>query len=115
MANVAQLTVSDVEQLAEGRCKASRDKRWFASLTRRGGNLVVETGWVVPEADEDDAGASNWFPFLGQTRPLEWVGRRTEAASAEEALRVYVTYKEAYGSSAALARLTGELIGSVQR
>lgn len=114
MGNVA-LTVSDVEQIAEGACKASRDTRWFAQLSRRGGKLVVETGWVVPEAYDDDAGASVSFPFRGQSSPVAWVGRRVETDSAAEALSVYGQFKAAYGSSGAMSRLPGEKIGSVSR
>lgn len=108
MANAAIVTVESIKEMAEGRCKASRDHRWFAQLARRGGEFVVETGWIVPEADEDDPGAVNLMPFLNQRKPEAWVGRRVITSDPAEALAVYTAYKENDYSR-------GEKIGSVHR
>lgn len=110
MANVAAatLTVEQVQAIAEGRSKAARTRSFFASLAKRGGKYVVETGWVVPEANEDDAGASVGMPFADQRRPLPWVGRQVVTSDPAEALAVYLAYKEQDHSR-------GETIGSVVR
>lgn len=110
MANVAaaNLTVEQVVAIEEGRSKAARTRSFFASLAKRGGQYVVETGWVVPEADEDDAGASVGMPFAEQRKPLPWVGRKVVTGDPAEALAVYLAYK-------ANDHSRGEKIGSVTR
>ena len=112
MANTAILTVAAVAAMEDGRCKAARDRSRFASLARRDGRYVIECGWAVPEADEDDHLSSTYHPFA-DGRPCPWVGRQVTTADPAEALAVYESYKDDVWARRVPSR--GEKIGSVNR
>lgn len=107
------LTVADIAAIPEGRAKTSCANHCFAMCTKRDGQWVIEAGWTVPEADEDDFMSFNFHPFK-DGRPRPWCGKRMSTLDPAEALRLYEAAKEAvYGSRGDI--LPGEVIGSVVR
>jgi hypothetical protein len=109
------ITADDVQGIQPGRAKASRTEAAFCSLTNRNGAYVVECGWVVPEADEDDHGSCTYQPFRSP-RARPWVGREVSTTDAAEAACLYETYKSAvFAGGASVRDLPGTVTGSVHR
>jgi hypothetical protein len=113
MAKHTSLTARDFDSIAEGRAKATKGPGRFVSCTRRGGRLVLECGWIVPEADSDDPGSSTDQPFR-DGMPTAWVGRRLTTDDPDVALATFDEWKGTV-LSATPRPLGGERIGSVYR
>ena len=102
-----------IQTIPLGKSLGLRGAETYAFVARRPEGLVVECGWTVPEAHDDDADSYAYNPFKGVRATPPWVGRRQVCATPEEAADVYSAYKQAV----AVRRLPagGEVIGSVSR
>jgi len=97
--------------LEEGKCLSVRQCDYFALVALREGQYVVECGWVVPEAFDDDPGSYSYQPFNGDQA---WVGMRHIATSPQDAADTYVQWRGKVASKQVVK--DGEIkIGSVRR
>ncbi len=108
------ITAAQIRAIPPGKAYAGRGDDLYYLCASRGGMYVVECGWLVQEAYDDDPGCSTYWPFAGRLRHDAWVGREVSTRDADEAARLYEQYR-----AAVLARrgadLPGSRIGNVVR
>lgn len=109
-----QTTTRAIKNIPEGRTWSQRSPQTYVQCARRDGQYVVECGWVVPEAYDDDPGASTYHPFRPSVAQ-PWVGRQAPSTTdPEQAVRLYDEYESAIQARRGNT-LAGEVIGSVTR
>ncbi len=106
-------TAATITTIPEGRSLSNRQAQQFVHCARRRGQFVVECGWAVNEAYEDDYQSTTYHPFR-PSRPQPWVGRSVTTDYPAEAARLYDEYKAAVFAMRG-HELAGEAIGSVLR
>lgn len=102
-----------IQRIPAGRALSSRSPNHYVQCARRDGQYVVECGWAVPEAHDDDPESSTYHPFSDR-RTKAWVGRETSTTDPERAAELFLAYQAAVESRRGSA-LVGHVIGSVTR
>lgn len=105
------LDAKTVETIPEGRAWSMRERTRYVTCARREGQLVVEMGWVVPEAYDDDYECASYHPFK---HLCPWVGRERICTTSQEAAETYNEWRNALLTDRATS-IEGTVIGSVCR
>ena len=108
--------IEQIRNMPQGKNWAARSERYYVAIRRVGAGWEVETGWAVPEGEQDDYMTFTYNPFRKGTSLQPWVGYCELTATAEEAAAMFVRFlADCESKRVPVASTTARSIGSVIR